>query len=410
MKNVRCFFFIIAVILILPASLGALDFGLITSQYAGFYDQFGGEGIGEDILEYKGDILPRLSGLIGDRGEFIISAGLSFGAKDEFYFVPELLRTELNLRFGGSALRAGRIYYSDPLGFIAGGLFDGVQFLHNSAAGIFGAGVWYTGLLYKETAYITMTDNDVDIYNAELDYGDFANTYFAPKRLLMSLDWEHPSIAEFFFLKAALTSQVDLTDTDVKLHSQYLTVKASFPAKSLLFEIGGSLELMQTVLADDSKFTMAFAGDFGVFWTPPSNIHSRFSFTGHIAGGGVDDFIGAFVPVTTKVFGGVFQPKLSALSILTLNYAARLGDTIGMGLSALCFIRNDLGTYAAYPVSKDSEGYFLGTEFFASLIWSPASDLQFNIGGGVFLPALGDVEPQEQALWRAKITMTLAIF
>ena len=406
MKKIRClclFIFAAYVILLPPASLSALDFGLITNQYAGLYNQ----ADGESIFEYKGDISPRFSGLIGDSGEFLISAGLTIGVKEEFYFVPELLRTEINFRFGGSSLKAGRVYYSDPLGFIAGGLFDGVQFSHNSPAGIFSVGAWYTGLLYKETAYITMTDNDEDIYEAEIDYGDFANTYFAPARLLASLDWEHPSIAGLFSLKTALTAQIDLTDADVKLHTQYFTVKASLPAKSLLFEIGGSLEALQT---DDSKFTMAFAGDFGVFWTLPSDFHSRLSFTGHIAGGGVDDFIGAFVPVSTKIYGGVFQPKLSALSILTLNYTARLNQTTGAGLSASCFVRNDLGTFIDYPVSKDSEGYFLGTEIFARIIWSPVSDLQFNIGGGAFLPSIGDAGPEEKALWRAEITMVLALY
>jgi hypothetical protein len=401
-----CFF--LAAILIPPAPLAAFDFGLITNQYAGFYNQTDGENI-ENIFEYKGGVIPRFSGLVGDSGEFLISAGFSFRVKDGFYFVPELLRTEINFRFGGSAIRAGRIYYSDPLGFIAGGLFDGAQFSHNTSAGIFSAGVWYTGLLYTETAKITMTDTDMDMYEAELDYGDFADTYFAPRRLLASLDWEHPSIAGLFSLRAALTGQFDLTGADEKLHTQYLTVKASIPLKSLLFEIGGSLETLQTVLSDDSKFTMAFAGDFGVFWTPPLNFHSRLSLSGHIAGGGADGFTGAFVPLTTKGYGGVFQPKLSALSILALDYTARLGETIGAGLSASCFVRNDLSTYTSYPAGEDSKGYFLGTEFFAGIVWSPVSDLQLNIGGGAFLPALGDAGPQEQALWRAEITMTLAI-
>ena len=423
MKKLRCFYIFLFAILILPASLCAFDFGLITNQYIGLYNQTESES----IFEYKGDILPRFSGLIGDSGEFLVSAGLSFGAKDEFYFVPELLRTEIYMRFDSSAVRAGRIYYSDPIGFIADGLFDGVQFSHNSSAGIFSAGAWYTGLLYKGSAKITMTDNDINIYESKLDYGNFADTYFAPKRMLVSFDWEHPSIAELFSLKFAITGQFDLSDADFTLHTQYLTVKASLPVKSLLFEIGGSLETLQTVRTDydwiavnkgqdhigvsvNSKFTMAFAGDFGVFWTLPSDFLSRLSFLGHIAGGRVDNFIGAFVPVSIKIYGGVFQPKLSALSIFTLNYTARLDRTIGAGLSASCFIRNDLGTFMSYPVSENSEGYFLGTEIFARVIWSPFSDLQLNIGGGAFLPAIGDAGPEEEALWRAELTVTLSIY
>ena len=416
MKKMRCFCLFLFAVLLPPASAGAFDFSLITNQYAGYYNQTGGE----NIFEYRGNLAPRIYDLIGDTGEYIITANLSFGAKDEFFFVPELLRTEINFRFGGrlgerlgerhssSVIRAGRINYTDPLGFIAGGLFDGVQFSHNSSAGIFRVGAWYTGFLYKETAKITMTDNDRNNYEAELDYGDIVNTYFAPARLLTSLDWEHSSIAGLFSFKAALTGQFDFTDADEKLHSQYLTVKASIPIKRFLLEIGGSLELMQT--AADSNFTMAYAGDFGVYWTLPLSFHSRLSFTGHIAGGRADDFIAAFVPVTTKTYGGVFQPKLSALSILTLNYTARLNPAIGVGLSASCLVRNDLETYTDYPVSEDGEGRILGTEILANIVWSPASDLQFNIGGGAFLPALGDAGPKEQTLWRAEITVTFSIY
>jgi len=408
MRKIRglfvCLFLIVT--LILPVSLSALDFGLITSHYAGYDNQTDSEG----GFEYRGDMLPRLTGLIGDFGEFILSAGLSFRVKDELYYVLELLRTEINMRFGGSSIKAGRIYYSDPLGFIANGLFDGIQFSHNSSAGIFNIGAWYTGFLYKETANITMTDNDRDIYEAAVNYGDFLNSYFAPSRLLASFDWEHPSIAELFSLKAAVTGQVDFSGADEKLHTQYFTVKASFPAKSFLFEIGGSLQAAQTVWADDYKFTMAFAGDFGIFWTLPSSFHSRLSLSGRFSGGRIDDFMTAFIPVTNEIYSEIFQPKLSALSILGLNYTARLNHTIGTSLSASCFVRGDLGTFTGYPAAEDSEGYFLGTEFYARLVWSPFSDLQFNIGGGAFLPALGDAGPEEKILWRAEITMVLALF
>jgi len=405
MKKTRCIFFPV-LMLLLPVSLFAFDFGLITNQYAG-YGYSGGD---ENYFQYQADILPRFSSLIGDSGEFIISAGMTLGVEDGFYYVPELLRTEISLRFGNGAIKAGRISYTDPLTFIASGLFDGVQFSHYSKAGIFSVGAWYTGLLFKKTANITMTAGDWAKYDSALDYGDFFNTYFAPPRLLASLDWEHPSVAELFSLKAAITGQIDLSDGNEKYHSQYLTLKAGIPVKSFLFELGGSLEAAQTAWEDETQFTMAFAWDLGIFWTLPASFNSRLSLTGRFAGGRVDDFMGAFVPVTTKVFGDVLQAKLSGLSVLGLNYTARVNRILGTSLTASCFIRNDLGTYDGYPViAEENDGYFLGTEFFARLVWSPVSDIQLNFGGGAFLPSLGDVS-DEKARWRIELTAVLAIY
>jgi len=384
------------------ASLAAFDFGLITNQYVDYGYEDG------EKFEYKADILPRFSFLVGENGEFLLSAGITLGTDDGFYYILELLRTELTMRFGGSSIKAGRIYYADPLSFIAGGLFDGLQFSHNTPTGIFSAGVWYTGLLYKETANITMTANDMAIYKSALNYDDLANTYFAPKRVLASMDWGHPSVAERFSLKTALAGQIDLSDADEKLHSQYLTIKTSIPVKRFSFDLGGSIEIVETATEDKTQFNMAFAGDLGIFWTLPAIFHSRLSFGGHFAGGRVDDFIGAFVPVTTKVFGNIFQPKLSGLTILDLNYTARLSRVIGANLSALHFIRNDLGTFNDYPIKGSSDNYFLGTEFFGRLIWSPFSDWQFNFGGGAFLPSLGDVS-DEKPQWRVELTAVFAI-
>jgi len=409
MRQARGLYFclFLAALAILPASIGALDFGFITSQYVGFNNQTGGE----NRFEYRGDMLPRFSGLIGDMGEFTVSPGFTIGKEDAFYYVPEFLRTEIVLRFGGSVIKAGRIYYADPLGFIASGLFDGVQFAHNSVAGTFSIGAWYTGLLYKKTANITMTDNEQKAYDTALDYNDFVNTYFAPRRLLVSVDWEHPSVAERLLLKAAVTGQADFSDSGEKYHSVYVTVKAGLPLNSFLFELGGSLETAFIGTAAGQINTMAFAGNLGISWTPPASFNSRLSFNVRYAGARVDNFIRAFVPVTTKYFGDVFKPRLPGLTMLGLNYTARLSRFIGMSLSAIHFVRNDLGTFSAYPLGADnSEGHFLGTEFFARLIWSPVSDIQFNFGGGAFLPLLGDAAPDANTQWRVELTAIIALY
>jgi len=400
---------------LLPLSLGAYDFGLLTNQHVGISNSAGDD----NAFEYSAGILPRFSFLVGETGSFIISAGLTLGYDEKFYFVPELMRTEFSMRFGAWGIRAGRINYSDPLSFIAEGLFDGAQLTHSSPFGRFGFGAWYTGLLYKRTANITMTAEDAGLYSSDLDYGDFSNTYFAPRRLLFSLDWEHPSVGKLLRLKTALTGQVDLSDKEEKYNSQYLILKAGIPVNNFLFEVGGSLETAQhkSPLAgdesssEDFSFNMAMAFDLGIFWTLPVDIISKISFNCHYASGKINDNFGQFVPVTTKYYGEIFQSKMTGITVLALNYSARLAQSLGTNIAASYFVRNDLVTYNSYPIKTEGDdGYFLGGEIFAKLIWSPVSDIQFSLGGGAFIPAMGDNWPDEKPKWRVDLSAILALY
>jgi hypothetical protein len=397
---------ILLLLLTLPVSLSAFDFGLVINANGGV----GNTGLEENAFTYKVDVLPRFSTLIGDNGEFVLSAGFSLGLEEDFFYVPELLRTEFSMRFGNSGVRAGRIAFSDPLSFIADGLFDGFQYYHNSRAGSFRVGAWYTGLLYKERANIVMSGNDQIAFFKPLDYDDFADTYFASKRAIASVGWEHPSIGELLHLSTAVIGQMDLTGADALYHSQYVIVKAGMPINNLLVELGGSVEFSQTV-ADESKFNTAFAGEVGLFLLFPSEFNSRLSLTGIIASGGTDDTIGAFIPVTAKEYGYILKAKIPGLSIFSLNYSSKFSNSFGGSFTASYFVRNDLGTFNSYPlpVSAVSEGYFLGPEASARITWSPASDLQFNFGGGAFFPALGDAGPKEELKWRVDLTVIMSI-
>jgi len=249
---------ILFITLVLPVSVFAFDFGLIANVYTGF----GNKNIEEVSADFKADLLPRFSMLIGDDGEFFLSAGLTFGADDGAYFVPELLRTEFSMRFGNAGVRLGRITYSDPLSFIANGLFDGVQGFHNSPLGSFKLGLWYTGLVFKKTASIGMTLDEQVNLETPVDYSNFADTYFAPSRMIFAFDWGHPSIAELINLQFSIITQFDLTGADTKLNTQYFTLKAGFPIKRFLFEAGGSLGFFQSKTDDSNYSGVMFAGDF----------------------------------------------------------------------------------------------------------------------------------------------------
>jgi len=258
MKKTR--FGLLLLILMLPCFLGAADFGILLNQYG----ELGSYAEDEFFYEYNASIIPRLSFLIGDTGSFFTSVSMTIGYRDEFFYYPELLRTELSFNFGQIGIRAGRFTHSDPLSNIATGLFDGLRFTHTSPAGRFGIGAWYTGFLYKKNVNITMTEGDQVLYAAPLDYGDFLNTYFAPRRLIASLDWEHPSLGELVRLNTAIIGQIDFTKAEGKYHNQYFAIKLGVPVNRFLFEMGGSLEVAQVfgLLPGDTDGTFKTSDDF----------------------------------------------------------------------------------------------------------------------------------------------------
>jgi hypothetical protein len=405
MKNTVTVKLFLILLLMLPVSLSASDFGLVVNSNCGYDNAF----TEDNTFNYKVDILPRFSTLVGDNGEFVLSAGFSIANEEGFFYIPEILRTEFNIRFGSSGVRIGRFNFSDPLSFVASGLFDGVQYYQNSNGGSFRVGAWYTGLLYKKRAGILMTDNDEAAFLKPFEYDDFFGTYFASRRVISAVEWEHPSIGEFLRLNTAYVGQTDLNKNDTEYHSQYLIVKAGIPINNFLMEFGGSVEFSRTVTAKEIEFNMAFAGDIGLFLLFPSEFNSRLSFKGTIAGGRTGDFITAFNPITAREYGYILKAKLSGLSIFSLDYSAKFNNFLSGSVTASYFVRNDLGTFRGYPLAENSVEYFLGPEAAAQIIWSPASDLHFKFGGGAFFPSLGDLFSEEKIKGRFDFTVVLSI-
>ena len=394
--------FIGVMLVLLPGVSGAIDFGLVLDQ-SGSYG-----GVGDDTdWNYTGVLLPRVSGLFGDNGSFYLSAGAAVKFPNEkFTVVPELLRTEVFWLFDMADLRAGRFNYSDPLGFIADGLFDGLRFTYGTPIGSFSIGAWYTGFLYKSRARITFTPVERDSYYEDIDYDDFFNTYFAPRRVLGALDWEHPGIGSLLRTRLSVLAQVDLEGTDVQ--SQYLTGKLSLPVHAFLFDLGGSFELKEIY----GEFSTAFAAEAGAAWTLPTAFRSRLSLLGRYTSGEMGGNISAFLPLTSKSQSSILQPKVPGTSMVYLDCVARLHRAFSVSLSSSYFIRNDLETYSGYPVSgaEGEDGYFLGNEFFGRLYWSPLSDVQLTLGGGIFMPSLGNVAPKLENIWRAEAGLVISLY
>jgi hypothetical protein len=403
--------FLCVIISVLFASpLWAVDFGLLLDLNQGF-----GGTPSYSELDYTGSVIPWFSALIGDIGEFTASAGFKADYQEEtdifldyqdktHTFVPELLRTELSMRFGAGAIRAGRMQYSDPLGFIADGLFDGVIFYQDTELGTFSSGALYTGLLYKKRASVAMTDDELKSNYTALDYDNFTDTYFAPRRFLLALGWEHPGLKELLKTNVALLGQFDFSGKDIVLNTQYLAARITLPVNAFVFDIGGSLEFIQ----QNKELGFALAGEIGATWALPTALASQLSLSGRYSSGAVEDSsIRAFLPVTTKSQGEILKAKLSGLSVLSLDYTARITNYFSAGISSSYFVGSALNTFMS---SYDTESALLGNEFFGRAVWSPASDIMVNLGGGIFMPFLGNAAPDAPNLWRMELNVVISLY
>ena len=376
---------LLCLLLIFACSLlPAFDFGLVLDQTVDY------SGFGNDTaFLYKGILVPRVSGLFGENGAFIFSAGLNY-QNDPWALAPELLHTEISWRLGITDFRMGRMDYSDPLGYVATGLFDGMRISFDTPAGLFSVGGWYTGLLLKSRVNIEMTEDEWTLNNSPINYSDFVNTYFAPRRVLAALDWEHPGLAERILTKFSAIGQFDLSGED--LNSHYLLGKMTIPIGAFAFELGGCFELIQY----RGNLDTAFAAEAGFSW---KGAMQGLHLMGRYASGETDS-MAAFLPVTSNLHGFVWKPKLSGLSVISLDYTARFHRTFAFGLSPNYYMFNGSGF----------DKRLLGGEAFAALYWSPVSDISINLGGGAFMPSLGNVAPDEKIFWRVELNMIISIF
>jgi hypothetical protein len=386
------------------APLFALDIGVLLDQNVGM------EGEGAPRFSYSGNLMPWLTTPLGTTADLAVTLGLTLKYENEnFSVAPELLRTQADWRINPSfSLKLGRIYHSDPLGLTAEGLFDGLSLGIDLGESLLDLGVSYTGLLYKKSANITLTQDEADEYNLPLDYHDFQGTYFAPRRLVASAAWSHPALADLFRLNVELLHQSDLNKRDTAYHSQYLIAKLALPFLSrFVLEAGGVVELIE---ATGWATKLALAGDLNFAYMLPTAIQDRLTLGGRYSSGTWEDsVISSFTPLTTKTQGHLLRAKFSGLSSITAAYTARLHSSFSVAADASYFFRNDLGTYMAWPV-LDTSAYFLGGEIYAQLIWSPLSDVNLQLGGGAFFPKLGNTDPSAAPRWQVQLNVVLAVF
>jgi hypothetical protein len=269
----------------------------------------------------------------------------------------------------------------------ASGLFDGLHGSAGFAWGRLSLGVFYTGLLYKETAEILMTAGDLENYGRELDYAD-GESYFASRRILAALTGEFPDLTRRSSLALTALAQFDVNPAGGgALHSQYLLGRYTYrPLEMLGLYVSGGLDLAE---AEGAALQAGFAAAFGADWEPPSSIPDMLSAEGRWSSGAVNETVGPFRPISGIAQGAVFTPRLSALARVTGSYTARLFKTLSAEAGLHYFIRTDVETYADADLDPESSSRLLGGEVYGSAVWAAESGLRLTAGGGVFLPGTG---------------------
>jgi hypothetical protein len=377
----------------------SLDFGVLLDQRV---------EVAQDDLTYVGGAGPWLSAGISEKTQFYFSGNVSFkyandGAENgvnngvnyewiEPLPLLELSRLELDYRpVSHALLKAGRFVFSDSSGMIAAGVFDGLYGELQAALGRVSAGAWYSGLLFKETAKITMTGGDLVDYYTPWEWNEI-NNYFAPRRLLADLRWDIPGVfGPLNVLTLEGFAQFDLTDHEDTLNSQYLEIQYDcFPVSGLQITTGAIAEILED---GDGEYGVAFGGLVETGIRLPGLISHRFFLGANFSSGNWNETFTAFIPLSGNSAGIVFTPKMSSLARVYLEYKSRLHETLSLEAGARYFIRTDTessgeiwGTTAA-----EDDAIFYGGEAYASVIWAPLDDITMTLGGGAFFPGSGNV-------------------
>ena len=367
--------------------------------------------VGQDETTTSGTIIfaPWVS-VPFEKSELYISAGLNASISSEHssadsYAAPELFQLEFSMRPSSLfSFRVGRIFWQDTSGFIAKGRFDGADFVFDLGKIRLGINGLYTGFLFKDTAEINISPTDTKDYDAAFDWADFADTYFAPRRLMISVYGEFPGFPSGRGrLYAGHMAQFDLSDAEERFHTQYLMLRHILVLRAFDLDVAGAVELENTG-ADGVKPAIAFSLEGG--WQLPTAIKDRISL-GLAWASGDGSGTGAFFPITREARGVVLEPCLSGMMIIKANYQAKLLPSLSAELGGLYFIRVDSTSFTAAYLEDDS--YPLGLELDAGFLWVPLSDLSFSLKGGVFLPKTGSAwADNAPVLWRVTAGTTFS--
>jgi len=370
-----------------------------------------------DLFTYTPALTPWFS-WNGDNGLSVYLSGLlsfryskysDYLADDNgWLFIPELYRFALTWRGSrGTYLEAGRVMYTDAMGFVSSGFFDGIRFNTVTPFGSISVGGFYTGLLYKETAKIIMTGSDMTGYAKTWGFDNFAD-YFASRRALAALRWDLP-VGEANRFSVELLAQFDLNDSDDKLQSQYGEVQFEFYPTSMIRVTAGALfETMQFTAAQNGggDFGAAFGALAQIQADLPGRLDDRLGLTAKFTSGSINDTFTVYTPLTYITQSAVLSGMFAGLCVIGADYDIRIINS----LSAECALRYFIRAYDDPSANSADAGNLYGGELWTSFAWQPLEDMRATLGAGAFFPGLGNVYPSgTDIMWKIRAAVTLAL-
>jgi hypothetical protein len=389
--------------LFLAASAGlfGLDWGVLLNQ-APKYSQ--------DGFFYTETVQPWASFLLREDIDLYISGSLTLKVEPNRetdplvpgLLIPELGRTELTWRMtDGITLNMGRFSLAESSGLIASGLFDGVSTGIALDKMEINAGVYYSGLLYKETAEIRLSQSDIDDSKPE--------RYFSAPRIYLNGEVLFPGILNSdHSLSLGVFAQFDTRSP--RVDSQYVFLHADIAAGSD-FEFGFSG--VCGFIEDDWSFngvSAAVSADFTCYL--PTEIEDRLLLGFHAGSGEWNDTIKPFLPVNAASQGTILSAKLSGTAGARVGYTFHPVNVLSIDLSADYLFRLDEQTYQKSDLKFNTgdSPYFLGAEFYGTLIWAPLSDLLVTAGCGAFFPQLGNAfKADAKTLWQISVSAVISL-
>jgi hypothetical protein len=313
-------------------------------------------------------------------------------------------RTELNWRPASLlTLTLGRQRFQDALGIAVSGLFDGAAGSLDIGTGRLSLGVFYTGLLYKETAKIIMTTHDLEQYKKPPD-AEGLEGYFASRRVLLAAAGDFPGLTPRTALTVQGLAQFDVNDAGGALHTYYLEARLrAEPLDPLHLDLGALGGLVQ---GDEVRGSAAVSA--GADWEVPGALPDLLSAKFLWTSGRTGDTVSAYIPVGGVSGGKIYDPGLRALMSARLSYQARLLAGFSAGAETAYFIRAGLEALGDADLDGDSDSRTLGGEVYGSLVWAPDPAFRLNAGGGAFFPGWGGAF-REDAPIRWKINVGLIV-
>jgi hypothetical protein len=383
-----------------PAAF-AINAGLVVTA-APEYPAAQGEGLG-----FTGSLAPWVYSALGAKGGLYLSGKLSLsydGAALSRPLLAELERCEFSiLPVPSLYLAFGRQRYRDSAGMVASGFFDGFSGALSLRRLRLSLGAFYTGLLYKKSAEIVMTEEDLHRYNLSLSY-DEMETYFASRRLFFPLTVEFPDLGPRTSLNVSLLAQADLNGAQA-LNTQYLETRVGFePHPSLRLSLTGLLGLMETAGADPA---LSVAAQAEADWDLPGALADMLSLQVRMGSGVTQGALGPFTPLSGIAQGMILTPKLPGLILGRLSYTGRFHPTLAIMADLRYYIRIDRESFKDTELDAASRSPLLGGEAYGSLVWAPQSAIRLSAGGGVFLPGPAFLAGTG-ARWKANAALTLS--